>query len=102
MDLNKICKTLSELRDYLRIYGNDAIETEYKKLNSVLEYLESDASEEEKKKAIIQVYKILYPARGGLSDFCIWDDDYDTRIRLNAPLDSCSDKLWQYLKDYVS
>lgn len=29
----------------------------------------------------------LYPPRGGLGEFYVWDDDYDKRIDLNEPID---------------
>ncbi len=44
-----------------------------------------------------RVIRNLYPPRGGLSDFYIWNDDEDTRIKVNMPLSNIEDELWKIL-----
>ena len=43
-------------------------------------------------------YKKLYPARGGLSEFYIWNDDFHERQKLNEPLSKIRERLWEILK----
>lgn len=35
----------------------------------------------------------MYPARGGLTDFYVWRDDFDERINANKPLNTVKDEL---------
>lgn len=44
-----------------------------------------------------KIIRNLYPARGGLSDFYIWKDDEDERIKVNIPLSNIGDELWRIL-----
>ena len=37
----------------------------------------------------------LYPPRGGLSDFYIWKDDEDERIKVNTELSDIGNELWR-------
>ncbi|ALS02416.1 hypothetical protein ATZ33_13775 [Enterococcus silesiacus] len=39
----------------------------------------------------------LYPPRGGLGEFYIWDNDYDKRMLLNEPIDKAKDITWNIL-----
>ena len=39
----------------------------------------------------------LYPPRGGLGEFYVWDDDYDKRIDLNEPIDKAKSITWEIL-----
>lgn len=43
-------------------------------------------------------YKSLYPPHGGLSDFFIWRDDFDERVKVNQPLESVQDEIWRLLE----
>jgi hypothetical protein len=48
--------------------------------------------------AIQREYQKLYPARGGLSEFYIWRDDFQERQAVNAPLSKIRKRLWKLLK----
>jgi hypothetical protein len=38
-------------------------------------------------------YKSMYPPHGGLTEFFIWRDDFDERVRANRPLDRIKEEL---------
>ncbi|ASN06075.1 hypothetical protein [Virgibacillus necropolis] len=46
---------------------------------------------------INRLHKKLYSPRGGLTDFFIWKDNYDKRIKANKPLNRIDDELWEML-----
>jgi len=36
-----------------------------------------------------------------LTEYYIWDNDYDTRMKLNEPLERIRSDLWEIMKQYV-
>ena len=42
-------------------------------------------AESEKIDFLISGYNQLYPGKGGLSKFFVWDNDYEKRIEINEP-----------------
>ncbi|WP_314062467.1 hypothetical protein [uncultured Vagococcus sp.] len=46
---------------------------------------------------IRQINDGLYPPRGGLGEYYIWDDDYETRMGLNEPIDKAKAITWEIL-----
>lgn len=44
-----------------------------------------------------QIHKSLYPPKGGLSEFFIWRNDFDERIKINDSLDNVKNELWKLL-----
>lgn len=58
-------------------------------------------SEEEKQNFLILRYQLLFPPRGGLSDFMIHHDDFDKRKELNAPLENAGNRLWDIFRKYT-
>ena len=46
---------------------------------------------------IKSVHKSLYTPRGGLSEFFIWKNDFDERVKANKPLARIKDELWNML-----
>ncbi|EUJ42263.1 hypothetical protein PRIP_16897 [Listeria riparia FSL S10-1204] len=49
---------------------------------------------------VVRLHRSLYPPREGLSDFFIWDDDFQKRRELNAPLEKILEDIWAILKKY--
>lgn len=47
---------------------------------------------------IKESYQRMYPPRGGLTEFFIWREDFDQRLRANQPLDRIKDELKVILK----
>lgn len=42
-------------------------------------------------------YKSMYPPRGGLTEFFVWRDDFDERVKANKPLNRIKEELRQML-----
>ncbi|NLD47271.1 MAG: hypothetical protein GX660_08730 [Clostridiaceae bacterium] len=42
---------------------------------------------------IMERYKSLYPPRGGLTEFFIWREDFDERVKANKPLDDIKEDI---------
>ena len=101
MNLEKAKKLFSELEEYLNEYVDYSICSSYKIVKSTVAVLISDEKEDVKKQFLIQSYKSLYTGRGGLTEFCIWDNDFETRKKLNEPLTRIRKELWVILKGYV-
>lgn len=99
MNITTVLSLLKELENHLKLHGNDSIVFQLKTIQSAIEVLESDCSLEEKESCIVESYKLLYPTRGGLSEFYIWDKDFERRKELNEPLERISDSLWKIVKD---
>lgn len=76
---------ISEIKYVVKIL-NECQKNNYTDSNNVINEIKS-------------IYKNLYPARGGLSDFFIWKADFDERVKANEPLDRIGDELWKILKE---
>lgn len=101
-------KELYELRNiFLQLgklvqkYGEKYYTIQLKAISDIIKCIDSEENEKEKTEYILDRYKILYPSKGGLSDFYIYDDDFQTRLKLNEPLDELKDKLWMIMKQYI-
>lgn len=101
-------KELYELRDiFLQLgklvqkYGGNYYTIQIKAISDIIKCIDSEGNEKEKTEYILDRYKILYPLKGGLSDFYIDDDDFQVRLKLNEPLDELKDKLWMIMKQYI-
>ena len=101
-------KELYELRDiFLQLgklvqkYSENYYTIQIKAISDIIKCIDSEENEKEKTEYILDRYKILYPSKGGLSDFYIYDDDFQTRLKLNEPLDELKDKLWMIMKQYI-
>ena len=42
---------------------------------------------------IKESYKSMYPPRGGLTEFFIWREDFDERVKANQPLENLKNGL---------
>ena len=101
-------KELYELRNiFLQLgklvqkYSENYYNIQIKAISDIIKCIDSEENEKEKTEYILDRYKILYPSKGGLSDFYIYDDDFQTRLKLNEPLDELKDKLWMIMKQYI-
>lgn len=43
-------------------------------------------------------YKSMYPPHGGLTEFFIWREDFDERVKANEPLDKIKEELRKILE----
>ena len=46
---------------------------------------------------IREIKDILYPPRGGLSDFFVWKNDYLERLKINEEIEAYNNRLWELL-----
>lgn len=44
-----------------------------------------------------EIHSSLYPPKGGLSEFFVWRNDFDERIKVNDYLDNIKKELWKVL-----
>ena len=101
MNFIKILKLYEQLEEYLKKYGDNTIVHSYIIVRKTILYLKAENTNKEKENYIIQSYKSLYPGKGALSEFYIWDNDPEKRKRLNEPLDNLHNELWEIVKDYI-
>ena len=63
--------------------------------------IDSDESDGEKMKYLIESYNKLFASRGGLSDFIIYDADVQLRNQLNEKYNDEVKRVWNIMKDYI-
>lgn len=44
-------------------------------------------------------WKTMYKGNGSFSDYYIWHDDFEQRVKLNKPLDSIRENIWSIIND---
>ncbi|MFL0251320.1 hypothetical protein ACJDT4_12915 [Clostridium neuense] len=98
-DIKKVEILFKELIAILNKYGDSTISNQKRIVEDTIDFIEDNTIEDDKK--IIEIeqnYKMLYPAHGGLSEFYIWDNDFEKRKKLNEPLDKVTEELWEIFK----
>ena len=101
MDLEIIKSLFSELQTFLELQDDNSIRDIQKAVRNTVSVLESDESNTFKADYAVEVYKNLFTGRAGLTEYYIWDDDYEKRVKLNEPLDKIRSELWKIMKHYV-
>lgn len=101
MDLEALKKLFTELRDYLELQNDNSILNIRKLVSNTVAVLESNESDSVKSEYVLDAYRTLYTGRAGLTEYYIWDNDYDNRMKLNEPLERIRDDLWEIMKQYV-
>lgn len=99
MDIGYVLELFKELEIHLKKYGDSSVAYQYRTLVDAISVLEADYTDEEKEECIVKCYKRLYPERSGLTEFFIWNSDFEQRKALNEPLEHISDELWRIVKD---
>lgn len=99
-DISELKQLFEELFLIVDKYGDNTINNQKKIINRIIDKIDSiDINNfEEEFISIHRDYKNLYPARGGLSEFYIWNDDFNERQKLNEPLSKIRERLWEILK----
>lgn len=90
-----------ELRDYLELQNDNSVLNIYTLVKNTVELLESNEADEFKTEYVLNVYKSLYTGRAGLTEYYIWDDDYEKRMKLNEPLERIRKALWEIMRPKV-
>lgn len=101
MDLVKIKGLFIELESYLKKYGDSSILASYKIVKSTVEILSSDECDDIKRQIVIRNYKKLFPGKGALSEFYVWDNDFVTRKKLNLSFENIHNELWNLVKNDI-
>ncbi|HEX9060220.1 MAG TPA: hypothetical protein VF941_08560 [Clostridia bacterium] len=99
VDLENLNKLFKELYSILLNEGDS--ETNYAKgtlanmIKVITDILNSPDSINLKEvfDEIIERYKGLYPPRGGLTEFFIWRDNFDDRVKANKPLNDIKEAI---------
>lgn len=97
-ELRKICIHLGEI---VQKYGEKYYTIQIKALFDIINCIDSDMNENEKSEYILNRYNVLYPSHGGLNEFYIHNDDFQTRLELNEPLDKLKERFWEIIKQYI-
>lgn len=101
MNLEVLRSLFAELRDYLELQNDKSILRIYNLVKNTAAVLESDEPDSFKSEYVLSAYKLLYTGRAGLTEYNIWDDDYDKRVKMNEPLERIRDDLWKIMKQYI-
>lgn len=100
-EFEEIKRLFQELYNVLSKYGKGQYNIQLNIIKRILECIDSEIDEKAKENYILRNYNNLYPAKGGLSDFYIQDEEFGERLKLNAPLDRINDTLWRIIKKYL-
>lgn len=101
MDLNRICELFVSIDSFLSEYGDSSVRNQLLLVRDTIDMLRSDLDDDAKSEKLIRCYRSLFCGKAGLSEFYVWDDDFEKRMALNAPFDAASDELWTILKPFV-
>ena len=86
MDIERARELFAELQEYLWNHRTESLYHPYRHASDAVKCLSSGISEAEKAEAVRTYYRLLFPARGGLTDFGFWNEDFETRKALNEPV----------------
>lgn len=84
IDLEKIRLLFTEQRDYIAKQEDMPSAYSFKQLCSIVMILESDIPDKEKQENALDTYRSLYMGKAGLTEYYIWDDDYEQRLVYDA------------------
>ena len=101
-------EALLQLREAYIEIGKMVQKYGYGQYNGILRILmgqvnciDSDESDGEKMKYLIESYSKLFASRGGLNDFIIYDADVQLRNQLNEKYNDEVKRAWNIMKDYI-
>lgn len=99
IDMNELKLLFKELLLILEKFGVSS-STNYQKriIQDTINIIESDLDYEKKVVLIRREFSLLYPPRGGLTEFNIWRDNFEERKRVNEHFDKISNRLWDIFK----
>lgn len=96
--MEELRQLFTELLAIVEKYGDSECKMPKRILKEILYDLEEDVSDTDKFSLVKRNYNSLFFPRSPLSEFYIWSDDYDERVKLNAPYKRIKDRLWELLK----
>lgn len=98
IDDKEIKELFTKLLDFINQYGEGKLNSQKRIIERIVFLLSCENVDESVILEVKREYLNLYPARGGLSDFYVWVDDYQQRQLVNEPLDNIRKRLWEIFK----
>ena len=95
--MDELRQLIEQLLDILRKYGKPYMNPERRQLICALSIIDSDLDEAGKMQLLKQIYKGLFFPRSFLSEFYIWDDNFEKRLELNTALENIKKRLWKIM-----
>ncbi len=89
-----------EIGKLVQKYGNGQYNGVLNILMGQVNCIDSVENDDEKMKYLIESYNRLFVSRGGLSDFVIYDENYEVRNQLNERYNDEVKKVWAIMKEY--
>lgn len=87
-----------ELLSILEKYGPVEMSTQIRTIKEILMYLDkANESEDVMIKQVFQMHKNISPGKSGLAEFHFWDNDFETRSKVNKPLGELKQEIWDIL-----
>lgn len=93
VDTKKAEALFTELKDCLVWLNKKNLQIQAQNASDAVRYLGSASSEKEKEEIIRSYYRYLFPAKGGLADIVIWDDDAVKRKAINRTVNRIKKEL---------
>lgn len=103
MNLDRLLVLYRKLLSIIEKYGEEELNSQKSTVRDIVDFI-GDIDYREKEcendfQVIKKMHESMFPPRGGLSNFFIWSNDYDERIRLNDPLDKVRKEIFEVLMD---
>jgi len=95
-DYDTAYQLLLQLYDIIKIEGRGWVDSYIREAARIIALLEElNQDDEIELKEVNESIKGLYTGRASLSEFYIWRENEEERIRLNQPLSSIKEQLWK-------
>ena len=98
MSKSKVKQLFIELDNYLEKYGDDKIIYQHKLVKDTIDILNSEDRGIDN--TVLNNYRSLFMGRSGLSEFYVWNNEYETRVKINRPFEKIKNELWCIMKQY--
>ncbi|BDR59375.1 hypothetical protein [Xylocopilactobacillus apicola] len=89
---------IQSLLPLLLKYGEGKIDHQVILLNEIIQIINSDMEENKKDDLIKDMSRSIFPVRGGLTDFYVWDSDESIRIKINQSISDLINKIWDLMR----
>jgi len=96
--VEEIKKLFTDLFIIVQRYGDNSLNPSKEILKQILSILEGGDAPADKLSKVKFWYGCLFFPKSQMSEFYIWREDFDERVKINRPLDDIRDRLWELLK----
>ena len=102
----KLIKLFKEMYDIIVSNPDNDINYGRRTVKNIVQYLEMELANntigyEELVSVVARQYKSMFPPRGGLSEFYIWDDSYEVRYTSNHEYEQIKSQIEAILSKYM-